>query len=616
MRRQNIDLQGYLLEALEPRRLYNAVQLDPTFGKGGIVTGPLGSYNGNAERVVAEANGDLLIAGDDASGVTILRCKVNGTLDTSFGSGGIEAIPQSSYVEGLAVEPDGSALILFGDQNSDTSSINLLRLSASGQPDSSFNVGQTVSTPLQPYDKHGIAIQSDGKIIVSGYTDSGATLVRYNADGSIDSAFGAGGMVTTMALGQFGAVSVGSDGKIYAFGDDDVSGSSSIVGVTCFDSSGNSVNSFGTNGVSTVNISLGNDGAADSLAIVVQADNKLLGLVDAFSGNNSHTRLIRFNANGTVDSSFSGGVVKTVFAYSGGNDDIALESDGKIVMAGSISDNEIGNFYTARYDSNGAIDSSFGKSGLVTTNVDSAAGAHAQPNDVAIESEGKIVTIGQANGFLGPLVILRYDGSTNQAASALAFTTEPKNSVAGNRLPAITVSAINSSGSLVSSNSSKISLRILGGPAGAKLFGTTTVTARNGKTVFSNLSIYKAGRYVLQANSASFAAAQSTSFTIAPAAPSKILFSQPPHNVAHSALFNVRVEVLDQFGNLATNYAADVAISLGTYPKGSTLSGTLSRILTDGSADFMGLSLAVPGSYSITADSKKLGTSSKTFRVR
>jgi uncharacterized delta-60 repeat protein len=441
MKQRSIDIKAYLLEALEPRWLCSAGQLDPTFGNGGVVVGPLGDYSGNAERVVAEPNGDLLIAGDDASGgsvvqsdVAVLRCDASGHLDISFGNGGIEVIPESSYVEDLALQPDGKALVLYRNDASDISTVNLIRLTTGGQPDGSFNGGQAVTTALQPYYTPRLAIQSDGELIISGATDSGAALVRYGADGTIDSTFGTAGVLTTNSFARFGAVAVATNGNIYAFGDHSLSGDKqTTVGVACFDSRGSPVDNFGTDGVSSVNLSLGASGDAVSLDIVVQSDGKLLGLVDAFSGLDNdpdgYTRLVRFDTSGRPDPTFGDdGVVKTVFAYSGGNDNIALDGSGRIVLCGSITESQDPNFYTARYDSDGTLDSSFGSNGVATTAIGSAS-QYNVPTNVAIQRDEKIVVVGLKDGFDGSLVIARYTGDSNQNNSDLTFPTATLTSI-------------------------------------------------------------------------------------------------------------------------------------------------------------------------------------------
>jgi hypothetical protein len=127
------------------------------------------------------------------------------------------------------------------------------------------------------------------------------------------------------------------------------------------------------------------------------------------------------------------------------------------------------------------------------------------------------------------------------------------------------------------------------------------VAAKKGIATFSNVSIRKAGNYSIEALDGSYLAAMSNTFVVAPAAAAKIVFTVPPANVTHGNPFAVQVELLDRYGNVATNDSSSVTLSLGAHPKGAILAGTLNVAFSDGLAGFDDLSLSLAGKYTLIA---------------
>ena len=195
-----------------------------------------------------------------------------------------------------------------------------------------------------------IALQSDGKVIAAGRGISSFpflnfVVVRYNSDGSLDTSFGAGGRVVTDFFGR-------------------------------------------------------ND---EAFSILIQPDGRIIvaGVVQTQEDFNSRDfGLIRYNTDGSVDSTF-GNEGKVVTDFSSGSDvaaDIALQRDGKIVAAGTTINNLAGifDFALARYESDGSLDSEFGKDGKVATDF---FGQGETAIGVAIQTDGKIIASGQAASF-------------------------------------------------------------------------------------------------------------------------------------------------------------------------------------------------------------------------
>jgi uncharacterized delta-60 repeat protein len=210
--------------------------------------------------------------------------------------------------------------------------------------------------------------------------------------------------------------------------------------------------SFGTGGKVTTNF----NGTDSARAIAVQVDGKIVvaGLAAEIGVDFA---LARYNRDGTLDASFgTGGRVTTDFA--GGVDtalSVAIQADGKIVAAGTATINGISDFALARYNRDGTLDASFGTGGTVTTDF---AGDRDQANSVVIqpETEGKIVAAGSAtiNG-ISDFALARYnlDGTLDASFGAGGTVTTD---FAGGGDTAASV-AVQTDGKIVAAGSATIS---------------------------------------------------------------------------------------------------------------------------------------------------------------
>jgi uncharacterized delta-60 repeat protein len=401
--------------------------LDPTFGTGGKVTTDFAGNRDEGRAMAIQPDGKIVVAGftDTATGreFALARYNTNGSLDTSFGSGGkVTTDFGSNQAPGLAValQSDGKIVVAGLTQTND-SNFALARYDTNGTLDTSFGSGGKVTTDFSGSEDQAfaVAIQSDGKIIAAGHSFSSSTsadfaLARYNTDGALDTSFGAGGKVTTDFSGSADnahAVAIQLDGKIVVAGRVRNQTTSDDFGLARYNTNGSLDTSFGTGGKVTTDFT-GVAGPDEAQALAIQLDGKIVavGFASAASGNFA---LARYNADGTLDTSFgTGGRATTDFGCDDRALGVAIQVDGKIVTAGVT----CGDFALARYNTNGTLDSSFGTAGIVTTDFSGGDdGAFA----VAIQPDGKIVAAGFAGIFTvedtsGDFALARYEGPTSQ----------------------------------------------------------------------------------------------------------------------------------------------------------------------------------------------------------
>ena len=235
------------------------------------------------------------------------------------------------------------------------------------------------------------AIQSDGKILVAGYTGLGGfsdfVLIRYNIDGSIDSAFGESGKVSpdfasVNELAQ--SVDVQQDGKIVVAG-----GTNDFFALARYNSHGIIDSLFGEHGKVTTNITDYGHYMCGSMAVL--QDGKLL-LAGSIGYNGA---LVRYNNDGSPDDSF-GEEGRIILDFGNMGDEyvfvsMALQQDNKIVVAGFsyVSDYD---FTVLRYNENGKLDSLFGEDGKAIPDIMDSSDDRA--TSVVIQPDGKIIVAG------------------------------------------------------------------------------------------------------------------------------------------------------------------------------------------------------------------------------
>lgn len=338
--------------------------LDASFGGGvGIVTTPIDHM---AFAMAIQNDGKILVAGGGNSGqaATVVRYNTDGSLDTDFGTGGIAALPagsnELSIANDLAIDGDGKIVVAGIGSNGGFFRVAAARLNSDGSLDTSFGSSGIFYSPFTSngsYGAQGVAIQDDGKIVVTGKSYRGpvgswdnyaASVARYNTDGSLDTA-------------GFG----NPDGYII-------------------------------------------DADLDDPQAMALQNGKIVVAGGALVGSCYQFAMLRFNADGSLDGTFGDtGLVTTPVGEAAANAEaysIALADDG-IVLGGHVSIYPDAWMALARYTADGSLDTTFGSpDGYVLTEI----GTSPYPYGLAIDDDGKIVAAGGNGSSPSEYFVARY----------------------------------------------------------------------------------------------------------------------------------------------------------------------------------------------------------------
>ncbi len=290
--------------------------------------------------------------------------------------------------------------------------------SAPGTLDSSFGSGGIVTTSFGTKSNDSgfaVAVQADGRIVAAGVSPNGAKqyldLIRYNPNGALDNSFGNGGELQTRLSGnvsgppQNGLV-IQPDGKILALmflRSDSGYGTLELVRYT---STGALDTTFNGTGMVNTSFSFSADIARGLALETVNGMTKLVACASVNVNSQEAMALARYNLNGSLDTSFgSGGKVVTAIGYAD-SASMAIQADGKIIVAGASPSSPY-SFVLARFDTSGNLDPTFGNAGIATT-LSGLDGA------VIVQPDGKIVEAGRTNtgsGWVWSLERVNSDGS-------------------------------------------------------------------------------------------------------------------------------------------------------------------------------------------------------------
>jgi uncharacterized delta-60 repeat protein len=398
------------LERLEDRLTPNAGDLDQTFGNGGLVTTDLNSGYDWAYAVAPQPDGKVVAAG--RTGISgfdfaVVRYNSDGSLDTSFGSGGQVVTDLGSgddYAQGVVIQPDGKIVVAGYTGTGLAHDFAVVRYNSDGTLDTSFGTGGQVVTDFGGNDTGAaVALQSDGKIVVAGSYDSSNSLsdadfalARYNADGTLDGTFGSGGKVVTNFNGSSNdvahALALQADGKVVLGGE-----SNGLFALARYNAAGTLDSTFAGGKVT----SLFPYRTAAVRALAIQGDGMIVAAGDADGGyRGDDFALARYNANGTLDYHFgpNAGQLTADFGPADVATSVVVDPYGRIIVGGYSTDGSGYNFTLTRYLGSGFLDIGFGTGagGVVTTDFDGSAD---QAYAMALQGDNLVVAGYAGNDF-------------------------------------------------------------------------------------------------------------------------------------------------------------------------------------------------------------------------
>ena len=404
--------------------------LDQTFGQSGLTTAIFYGNNGVANAGVLQPDGKIVTAGFSATSKSfaLARFNADGSLDNSFGMAGKVATTFSpsqpgdtSFAAAVAIQSDLKIVAAGQAVNGGDGKLALVRYLPNGSIDPSFgSLGKVATSVTGSEDRaRALAIQSDGKIVAVGSGSQTWALARFNSDGTFDNSFGSAGKVSTIFFGADDAahaVVIQGDGKIVVAGRITTLTSRQRFALVRYNADGSVDTSFGSGGKVVTAVTDNEFLDAQAFALALQPDGKIIGAgwCTGPQGGTDYA-LARFNTDGSFDSSFgTAGRVTTDF-LNRGNDTInslVVQPNGKIIAAG-FSDLRLSAdlFALARYNSDGNLDNSFGTGGKVTTAFPPLS-SESSISTVLLQPDGKIVGVGTA-GFTLTVALARYLGDSS-----------------------------------------------------------------------------------------------------------------------------------------------------------------------------------------------------------
>ena len=426
-----------------------------------------GSYN---DIKIQSTDQNIVAAGTfPGPGVAIARYDSVGNRDTSYGSGGLTTttIGYAGFA-GLALQPDGKAIV--ASKKASTGYFGAARFNTNGSLDSGFGNGGWSGANVVPTGftavPMGVGLQSTGKIVVGGIaveslqnpTAHSAVLARFTTSGATDNGKGGfGNVVSGKATGyvketfgativSFDAVAIQQDDKVVAVGDFSPTRSASgQLIVARYTAAGVRDTTFNGSGYSVLNLpGINNTSVNGGHGVAMQSDGKIV-VVSTASGidGSSDVLVVRFNSNGSLDTSFGGGVGYVRLDIDGTVSqsietgyDVTIQPDGKIVAIGqeviwSSTPGQPTNVLVARLNPNGTPDLTFGSGGFKIGAPPTGAEYHSfRAAGVALQTDGSIIVAGidyQSSGGNERPLLMRFFGTN----SALAPTVTSSASSVG-----------------------------------------------------------------------------------------------------------------------------------------------------------------------------------------
>ena len=384
-----------------------------------LVSVQITSPNGNNSAGGGSGSGTPALFGLTVAhfgGAGAAPVKSIGGLDPTFGTNGL-ASHDVGFTSTNGVATDGSQSVLIGPiGTSPNQSFGVTRYNGDGSLDTTFGSGGVTTTSFGSTDDvpAAVSVLSNGDILVAGTATtpgvgSEFAIAEYTSAGILDTSFGNGGQMLVSFSPTAGALTndvlhamtIAANGTIYLGGGSDAAGAGNTdFAVAALSAGGALVTGFGNGGVITTDIAAGDD-VINSLA--VQSNGDVVAAGAAIVNGVSEVALARFDTNGALDKKFGdkGIVTDAVGSVYDSASSVVIQPKGQIVIGGLTTTGSgsslTTDFLLQRYMTAGKLDRSFGSGGTVDTSFDQPAAV----TQVLLQSNGSIVASGKTSTVLG-----------------------------------------------------------------------------------------------------------------------------------------------------------------------------------------------------------------------
>lgn len=354
-------------------RLNADSSLDTSFDGDGRLTLAIGAGIDRARSVALQADGKILVAGVTHNGsnldFALVRLLADGSRDSSFGTQGVRTLPMGSGNDdatSVIVQPDGRIVLVGFGSNGSNDDFALTRLLSDGSLDTSFGSGGRALLPVgNALDQaRSVALQADGKLVVVGRSSNGTnddfSIIRLNSNGSLDTSFDGDGK-RLLSIGtsadEASSVVIQADGKILVAGSS-LNGAGYDFAIARLNADGSLDTSFDGDGKLMLPMGTSRD---DVRSMVLQDDGKILIAGRAWNGVNYDFAIARLNADGSLDTSFDGDGKRIVPVGTTWDEahSLSVTPDGRIVLAGRAWNGTSYDFAFVRLNADGSLDASF-----------------------------------------------------------------------------------------------------------------------------------------------------------------------------------------------------------------------------------------------------------------
>lgn len=388
---------------------------DSTFGNNGIQP-----TNFRPIAVSIKRDGKIVVVGVSDNTSRVAQFNQDGSPDFTFNGSGQapfdfvfkirpprgsidSGIVHTGYANSVAIQTDGK-VVVGGNVYSEIigSNFAIARYNLNGSLDSTFDYDGKQTTSIgNGAVGYSLAVQTDGKILMSGATYVGSNkyfaVVRYHLNGSLDNSFNGNGKQTANLSSDFeigNSLAIQSNGKIL-LGGFMLNGAYHDFALARLNADGKADSSFDKDGILITDFNSSDDYAG---SVVIQQDDKIVvtghSNIYASGGAVESIAILRFSPDGSLDNSFANNG-KLIGNYQQGYTSMnatVIQKDGKILAAGFTWNALNTDFLLARYNSDGSLDKTFGNEGKQITDF----GASDEVESILLQHDGKIVVAGNS----------------------------------------------------------------------------------------------------------------------------------------------------------------------------------------------------------------------------